>query len=161
MKIACVNCGQPYPDLGVPYECPNCGGLYDFVESFVYNSYRSTLKTDSVSLGEGNTPLISVKVFDREVYFKCEYLNPSGSFKDRGIATLISFLRLRGVTEAVEDSSGNAGASFAAYAARAGIKARVYVPDAASGPKRKQIEAYGAELIPVPGPRSNASDAVI
>jgi threonine synthase len=64
------------------------------------------------------------------------------------------------VTEAVEDSSGNAGASFAAYAARAGIRARVYVPESASGPKRKQIEDYGAELIPVPGPRSNAAEAV-
>ena len=56
--------------------------------------------------------------------------------------------------------SGNAGASFAAYAARAGINARVYVPDSASGPKRKQIEAYGAELVPVPDPRSKASQAV-
>ena len=72
----------------------------------------------------------------------------------------VSFLRSRGVKEAIEDSSGNAGASFAAYAARAGIKARVYVPDSASGPKRKQIEAYGAELVPVPGPRSKASQAV-
>jgi threonine synthase len=161
MKIACVNCGQAYPNSGVPYECPNCGGLYDYVEPFVYNSRRSTARINSVSLGEGNTPLLSTKVFDREVYFKCEYLNPSGSFKDRGIATLVSFLRSRGVTEAIEDSSGNAGASFAAYAARAGIKARVYVPDSASGPKRRQIEAYGAELIPVPGPRSKASEAVI
>ena len=65
------------------------------------------------------------------------------------------------MTEAIEDLSGNAGASFAAYAARAEIKARVYVPDSASGPKRKQIEAYGAELIPVPGPRSKASEAVM
>ena len=62
--------------------------------------------------------------------------------------------------EAVEDSSGNAGASFAAYAARAGIKARIFVPDSASGPKRKQIEAYGAELIPIPGSRSDVTDAV-
>ena len=97
----------------------------------------------------------------REVYFKCEYLNPSGSFKDRGTSTLISFLASRGVKEAIEDSSGNAGASFAAYAARAGIKARVYVPDSASGPKRKQIETYGAELIPIQGPRSKASEAVM
>src|SRR5271157_466959 len=161
MKIACVNCGQLYPDLGTPYKCPNCGGLYDYVEPLTYNLRRSTLRTDSVSLGEGNTPLIPAKVFGHGVYLKCEYANPTGSFKDRGIATLISFLRSRGVTEAMEDSSGNAGASFAAYAARAGIKARVYVPDSASGPKRKQIEAYGAELITVPGPRDNASEAVI
>ncbi|MBI1855574.1 MAG: pyridoxal-phosphate dependent enzyme, partial [Chloroflexi bacterium] len=148
MKIACVNCGRPYPDLGAPYECPNCGGLYDYVEPLTFNvvdsirpgtwRYASSfgLSADPVSLGEGNTPLISAKVFGREVYFKCEYANPSGSFKDRGMATLVSFLVSRGVTEAIEDSSGNAGASFAAYAARAGIKARVYVPESASGPKR-------------------------
>ena len=74
--------------------------------------------------------------------------------------TVGEFLRSRGVTQAIEDSSGNAGASFAAYAARAGIGARVYVPDSASGPKRAQIEAYGADLVAVPGPRSNTAEAV-
>jgi threonine synthase len=63
------------------------------------------------------------------------------------------------VKEAVEDSSGNAGASFAAYAARAGLKARVCIPEGASGPKREQIEKYGAELIAVPGARSNVAAA--
>jgi len=156
MKIACVNCGQTYPDLGVPYKCSNCGGLYDYVEPLAVGEANR-----SVSLGEGNTPLLSAKVLGREVYFKCEYLNPSGSFKDRGTSSLIFFLISRGVTKAIEDSSGNAGASFAAYAARAGIKARVYIPESASGPKRKQIEAYGAEMVSVPGPRSKASEAVI
>ena len=61
----------------------------------------------------------------------------------------------------MEDSSGNAGASFAAYAARAGIKGKVYVPESASGPKRVQIEAYGAELVRIPGPRANAAAAVL
>lgn len=156
MKIACVHCGQPYPESGASYKCLNCGGLFDYVEPLTLSKSNR-----SVSLGEGSTPLISAKVFDREVYFKCEYVNPTGSFKDRGTSALISFLRSRGIIEAIENSSGNAGASFAAYAARAGIKARVYIPDSASGPKRKQIEAYGAELIPVPGPRSKASEAVM
>jgi threonine synthase len=70
-------------------------------------------------------------------------------------------LLARGVREAVEDSSGNAGASFAAYAARAGIRARVYVPESASGPKRDQIVSYGANLRPIPGPRSAAAQAVL
>jgi threonine synthase len=113
-----------------------------------------------VSLGEGDTPLVWAEAFGLQVAFKLEYLNPTGSFKDRGSATLISFLCSRGATAAVEDSSGNAGASFAAYAARAGLKARVFLPESASGPKRKQIEAYGAEVNPVPGPRSNAAEAV-
>ena len=113
-----------------------------------------------IYLGEGDTPLVEGQGFGRKLAFKLEFLNPTGSFKDRATALLISFLQSRGVTEAVEDSSGNAGASFAAYAARAGIDGRVFVPDYASGPKRSQIEAYGAELVPVPGSRSDAAEAV-
>jgi threonine synthase len=89
-----------------------------------------------------------------------EFLNPTGSFKDRGSAILTSFLKDRGIGLAVEDSSGNAGASFAAYAARSGINARIFVPDSTSGPKIAQMEAYGAEVVRVRGPRSNAADAV-
>lgn len=171
MKISCTNCGQKYPETGTPYQCPKCGGLFDLVEPLKFGRvdktqpgiwrYVSSFDLDAapVSLGEGNTPLVSVEVFGREFFFKCEYSNPSGSFKDRGSATLVAAMKARGVTEAIEDSSGNAGASFAAYAARAGIKARVYVPESASGPKRLQIEMYGAELVPVPGPRANAAQA--
>ena len=111
-----------------------------------------------VSLGEGNTPLVWAEVLGRKVAFKCEYQNPTGSFKDRGTATLVSFLSSRGITQAVEDSSGNAGASFAAYASRVGIQATVFVPETASGPKRRQIEAYGAEVVAVPGSRANTAE---
>jgi len=171
VKIACSSCGQPYPDSGLPYKCPQCGGVYDYAEPLTFGEvdpsrdglgrYASSLGLPAalVSLGEGNTPLVPVQAFGREIHFKCEYCNPSGSFKDRGTAALVSFLCARGVTAAVEDSSGNAGASFAAYAARAGIRARLYVPDTASGPKRRQMECYGAELSPIPGPRSKASEA--
>jgi len=116
---------------------------------------------DSVVLGEGWTPLVSVPVNNRKVYFKCEHLNPTGSFKDRGTAVLVNALVQNGVREAVEDSSGNAGASFAAYAAAAGIRARVFMPAYASGPKRMQIEACGAEVVLVDGPRSRAAEAVL
>jgi threonine synthase len=112
-----------------------------------------------ISLGEGGTPLLPVQVGRRVLHFKCEHLNPTGSYKDRGTAVLVSALSAAGVTEAVEDSSGNAGASFAAYAARAGMRAHVFVPSTASGPKRSQIEACGAELVPIAGPRSAATEA--
>ena len=172
MKIACINCGQKYPETGVLYKCPHCDGIFDLSEPIKFGRvdhsqpgiwrYASSFDLDAapVSLGEGNTPFVPAKVFGREVFFKCEYTNPSGSFKDRGSALLSSFLLSRGVSEAIEDSSGNAGASFAAYAARAGIKARIFVPESASGPKRQQIEMYGAELVRVPGPRANAAEAV-
>ncbi len=176
MKIYCTNCHRPYPEKGVPFRCEACGGIYDlegplhFDASLVETGqpgiwrYQNTFGLPNgeavISLGEGNTPLVWGKVLGQEAAFKCEFLNPSGSFKDRGSATLVSFLRARGVSEAVEDLSGNAGASFAAYAARGGIKARVFVPEAASGPKRSQIAAYGAEVVSVPGPRTNAAEAV-
>ena len=100
-------------------------------------------------------------MFGKEVGFKLESLNPTGSFKDRGTAVLVSWLVAAGIHEAVEDSSGNAGASFAAYAARTGIKAKIFIPSYASGPKRSQIESYGADVIAVPGPRSKAAEAVL
>ena len=113
-----------------------------------------------VYLGEGLTPLVWGNIDGHPVAFKLEYTNPSGSFKDRGSALLVSFLLSRGVNQAVEDSSGNAGASFAAYAARGGLRCRIFIPESASGPKRAQIEAYGAELAVIPGPRSQAAQAV-
>jgi len=173
--ICCTNCGMDYPTGRVVYCCPKCGGLYDFRQTWSFDpkrvdntqpgiwKYRHTFGLPDgigpVSLGEGNTPLAWVESFGREVALKCEYINPSGSFKDRGSSVIATWLHSEGVTEAVEDSSGNAGASFAAYAARAGIKARIFVPESAAGPKREQIEAYGAELIPVPGSRSDVTAA--
>ena len=177
MQIQCTNCRQPYPTQGVPHRCPNCGGIYDYTGAFLYDTasldpelpgiwrYRHTFgfPTDLVplSLGEGDTPLIWAQAFGRQVAFKCEFLNPTGSFKDRGSAALVGFVRSRGVTVALEDSSGNAGASFAAYAARAGLQAHVFVPESTSGPKRAQIEITAANLVTISGPRSNAADAVL
>jgi threonine synthase len=172
MRIVCLNCGRPYPEDGAPYTCPRCGGLFDDADPITWHGadpsrsgiwrYAPTLgePESPVSLGEGSTPLVAGKVLSRTIQFKCEHLNPTGSFKDRGTAALVTFLNSRGVKKAIEDSSGNAGASFAAYAARAGVKAAVYLPDAAAGPKRRQIEMYGAEVVVVPGPRSEASVAV-
>ncbi len=174
----CSACGRAYPEGGLPYRCPHCGGVYDFDHELTYAPsqvrgqpsrgiarFRETfpLSKDAevVSLGEGGTALAAADIEGRRIYFKCEHLNPTGSFKDRGTAVLVSALAQEGVEQAVEDSSGNAGASFAAYAARAGIKARVFVPDYASGPKRRQIEAYGADIVRIMGPRSNATDAAL
>jgi len=173
--IHCTLCQRPYPEENFPYLCPDCGGVYDFASLPAFDPAKTTeepgiwryrhvfgLPPDArrVYLGEGNTPLVWSAAFGREIAFKLEYLNPTSSFKDRGAAVLVSHLLSRGVETAIEDSSGNAGAAFAAYAARAGIRARVFVPGYAAGPKRAQIEAYGAEVVPVPGPRSNAAEAV-
>jgi threonine synthase len=169
----CANCRRPYPPTGLPHICPQCGGVYEFAAPLIYRPidasgierYRQTFPLPDgaplVSLGEGNTPLIFVELAGRSVHLKCDYLNPTGSFKDRGSAVLLSWLQAEGVTEVVEDSSGNAGASLAGYAARAGIAARIFIPDYAAGPKRAQIEAYGAEVVRILGPRSAAAEAVL
>lgn len=175
--IRCMDCSQPYPAAGMPFRCPVCGGVFDFDGAPIFDParidasqpglwrFRSAFSFPEsapiVSLGEGLTPLLWDELEGRRVGFKLEYQNPTGSYKDRGSAVLASQLLARGVSTAVEDSSGNAGASFAAYAARAGMHARVYVPETASGPKRVQIERYGAELKPIPGPRSAAAEAVL
>ncbi len=114
-----------------------------------------------VSLGEGMTPLVQTTLGETQVWAKLEYLNPTGSFKDRGECVLINYLLGQGVTEVIEDSSGNAGASLAAYAAAAGIKARIFAPASAPEGKKRHIAAYGATLVEVPGPRAAATAACI
>jgi threonine synthase len=115
---------------------------------------------DPVSLGEPVTPLVSIEHGGRRVELKCDYLLPSGSYKDRGASTLMSHLRAIGVRRAVEDSSGNAAASLAAYAARAGIELTVFCPASASPGKLAQIRLHGAGLRLVEGPRPRATEAL-
>ena len=176
LSVVCLNCKRPYPEQGMPYCCPKCGGTFALTEPLSFDPaqvdgsqpgiwrYRHTFglpeSVRPVSLGEGATPLTWADVHGRRVAFKSESRNPTGSFKDRGAALLVAFLRSRGVSEAIEDSSGNAGAAFAAYAVRAGIKATVYVPATAAEFKRQRIRSYGAELREVPGSRSDVSTTV-
>jgi threonine synthase len=177
MSITCRDCNLDYPIDKFPYICPDCGGLFGFQKGLRYS--RKNIREDfpgiwrfidsfslpegarHLTLGEGSTPLVWSDFAGKQIGLKLESLNPTGSFKDRGTAVLLSWLMAAGITSAVEDSSGNAGASFAAYASRAGIQGKVFVPAYASGPKRIQIEEYGADVISVPGPRSNAAEAVL
>jgi threonine synthase len=110
-----------------------------------------------ISLGEGFTPLIETDVYGLKIHCKVESLSPTGSFKDRGTAVLISVLKGLDVKAVVDDSSGNAGASLAAYAARAGMASEIYVPASASPHRRAQITIYGAKVIRVEGPRREAA----
>ncbi|MGD8792473.1 MAG: pyridoxal-phosphate dependent enzyme, partial [Anaerolineae bacterium] len=110
-------------------------------------------------LGAGWTPLLPLTWAGRQVLFKPEYLAPTSSFKDRGTEAMINLLVDQGVTKVIDDSSGNAGASVAAYAARAGIKAEIFVPANASPAKQAQIAIYGATVRPIPGVRANAKYA--
>ena len=121
-------------------------------------------QTPIVSLGEGSTPLIhSPKLSERvgggcAVYIKYEGLNPTGSFKDRGMTVAVSKAVEHGARALICASTGNTSASAAAYAARAGVPALVVLPAGkiASG-KLAQTFAHGARIIPIDG---NFDDAL-
>jgi threonine synthase len=110
---------------------------------------------EMVTLGEGLTPLVAV---GPDVWCKCDYVMPTGSFKDRGTAVMLSVALSGGTDHLVSDSSGNAGRSVAAYAARAGIRAGIFVPDGTAPAKVAAMEAYGAEVT-VGGDREEAAAA--
>ncbi len=116
---------------------------------------------DAVTLGEGWTPLICGKLDGVAVTMKLEFMMPTGSFKDRGMTTLITYLKSHGIARVLEDSSGNAGASLAAYSAAAGMQSRILVPETASYPKIAQMAATGADVVTIKGSRQDVADAAL
>lgn len=123
--------------------------------------YREALPIairEPVSMGEGCTPLVRRNWRGNNLHFKLEWFAPTGSFKDRGASIMISALRQQGITKLLEDSSGNGGAAIAAYAAAAGIKAKILVPASTQPGKIVQSRAYGAEIELVPGSRQNTAE---
>jgi len=123
--------------------------------------YGLDFESPLVVLGAGGTPLVPLTLEGQELWLKLEYLAPTASFKDRGTSVMINILAYQGVRHVADDSSGNAGASVAAYAARAGMRAEIFVPAYASPAKQAQIAVYGAVVQPVPGPRQNAKLAAL
>jgi threonine synthase len=173
--LRCQVCGVEHdPSLPI-WACP-CGGLLDVAMPalFPWNAmrrrpaglwrYREALPLPAaaqpVSLGEMCTPLLPIEDSASRLHLKLDFLFPTGSFKDRGAAVMLTQIRHLGVSHVVEDSSGNAGAAVAAYAAAAGISASVYVPASAPAAKTAPIALYGANLVQVPGPRAAATEAV-
>ena len=110
----------------------------------------------SLSLGEGSTPLVHARRLSAalgcELHLKCDGLNPTGSFKDRGMVVAVERALQAGARYVVCASTGNTAASAAAYAARAGLEAIVLTPaGATAGPKRAQARAAGAHVIEIRG----------
>ena len=174
--LHCEICGQKIEERALPWRCPCGGPLMCDPAAFRYAPapslpglwrYASSLPVadpqKAVHLGEGMTPLVPVNwdygAGKAAILCKMDMLNPSGSYKDRGAAVAISRLRELGLAKLVEDSSGNAGAAMAAYAAVAGIACDIFVPASASEGKCVQIAAYGATLQRIPGPREAAAAA--
>lgn len=171
-RLRCRLCNQPvdWPPPSARCPRPSCRGPLqpraniDFDPSLIepslqgmwrYRHLMPPLPDNPVTLGEGNTPLLADQVGRLQVYLKNESLNPTGSYKDRGAALLANIV---GKTQIVmDDSSGNAGAALAAYAARAGLRAHIYAPARAPRAKRDQILRYGAELFAIPGTRTDVT----
>ena len=172
MNFVCGKCGKTAPVSTREPKCP-CGGLWklDFTPSkfslddicrdewsiFRYRKWMA-LEGESwrdVSLGEGMTPIVRL---DEDVLLKMDYYMPTLSFKDRGAAVLMAHCKSIGVDYVVQDSSGNAGNSVAAYAAKAGIRCEIFVPEGTSPKKIDMIRAHGAKCTVVPGSRDHCAD---
>lgn len=174
MRVWCPECGTEGELSPEGWRC-DCGGAWEPVERTDFDPalidatdptiwrYRRLYGLDfeepAARLGAGGTPILPLTLEGREALFKLEYMAPTASFKDRGTAVMINILARQGVRHVADDSSGNAGASVAAYAARAGMRADIFVPAYASTAKQAQIAVYGAKVHPIPGPRDNAKQA--
>src|SRR5690242_16037689 len=152
-RITCPRCHRDFPIGTIVNLCP-CGSPlmveYDFEKISIAVDrralqwreatlwrYRELLPLEAdrnrVSLGEGFTPLIDAPRLAAELdvnrlWIKDEAQNPTGSFKDRGMALAVSMAKELGIKKLAVPSAGNAGVSLAAYAARAGIEAHVFMP---------------------------------
>lgn len=137
---------------------------------FIMERYRDRLpitdKTPLVTLGEGATPLVRSRILEGELglealYFKLEYLNPTGSFKDRGMVMVVAKAVEGGAKAVICASTGNTSASAAAYAVRHGLKAYVIVPAGkiAMG-KLAQAVVHGAEIVQIDGSFDDALNIV-
>ena len=126
--------------------------------------YRAALPfqpAEPISMGEGCTPLIRRTLHGAPALLKCEWMMPTGSFKDRGASVMLSLLRDQGVRDVLEDSSGNGGAAVSAYAAAGGMHATIMAPASTSPAKTVQMRAHGATVELIPGSRQDTADAAV
>ncbi len=176
VNYICSRCHRRFAVNTVAYKC-QCGGTFDLEKIppklslgrlksransiWRYREVLPIIKDENiVTLGEGMTPLIRERIFDKEILLKLDYLFPSGSYKDRGASVLISKIKELGIKTVTDDSSGNAGAAIAAYCAKAGITCEIYCPESVSGGKLTQISLYGAKLNKIPGSREDTAKAI-
>ena len=169
MMFRCVSCSQVTDSALLAPTCERCGGAvllekpprpagsrggFERLPPGVWR-YRSLLPDLSaeeiVTLGEGGTPLLHAQRLGRELglrnlMIKDESRNPTGSFMDRGATVFVSVARRDGVKGCSCDTTGNLGASLAAYCAKAGIRAHIRVNPNTDQGKLYQMLAYGAEL---------------
>ena len=167
--------GNTYP-LDVPRWCsddrtplfvtPGAGIARDDIDGRTRSlwRYRAAFSADiskPITLGEGCTPLVQQAWGDLRPLFKLEWFNPTGSFKDRGSAVMLSFLRQIGIDAVLEDSSGNGGSSMAGLGAAGGMRVKILAPASTSPAKIAQVRCYGAQVQLVDGPREESEAEAI
>ncbi|UZE92278.1 MAG: threonine synthase [Methanosarcinales archaeon] len=173
VHLECIECKATYPDSEIIYRCPKCSGLLDVTYDYSKIDFRPEKLTQSpsvwkykpllpiegriISINEGGTPLykcdrLAKQIGSRELYVKHEGLNPTGSFKDRGMTVGVSKALEVGMKMVACASTGNTSASLAIYAAKAGITAVVLLPagKVAMG-KLAQAIMHGAKVISIKG----------
>ncbi len=172
--LVCFSCSKKESISSIKWRC-ECGSFFNVEHSPNMNferddnsltgvwRYRDTIPINCgdaiISMGEGGTPLPQVDWLGRSVYVKLDMLFPTGSYKDRGATGMISRANHLGVEKVVEDSSGNAGCSVAAYCAACKIPCDIFVPASTSKAKLGQIDAYGATLRLIDGSREDVAAA--
>ena len=182
-KLVCVHCGAEYPPDAIVYNCEKCGHLlavkYDLDEITISHEellkrpiklwrYKEFLpvKIEPVTLQEGGTPLYHLERLGEELglknlYAKHEGMNPTGSFKDRGMTLGVSMAKQLGKNVVACASTGNTSASMSAYAAKANMPAIVLLPagHVALG-KVAQALMHGAKVISIRGNFDRALEMV-
>lgn len=182
--LECTRCGMRSGLNEKVVICTRCGGIIDVKcdlsrlktskkhslksrlhSLWRYREFLPIVRDDCIiSMGEGLTPLRTAAKYGASIglsnlILKLDFLNPTGSFKDRGCSVNVSKLKELKVMAVMDDSSGNAGSSLAAYCAAAGIECTLYTPAEAPKEKLIQAEMYGAKVIRVPGTRTDVAQA--
>ncbi|WP_252311150.1 pyridoxal-phosphate dependent enzyme [Sinobaca sp. H24] len=177
-EYICSTCNKTYTAVSMVWRC-TCGSMLDihkdtpridqsswdpkvrtlwrYVQAMPFAKDSRTWET--VTLGEGQTPLVVLDTLEPHTYVKVDYMMPTLSFKDRGAAVLITKAKELGVSKIIADSSGNAGTAIAAYAARCAIACDIYVSAHTSPKKIAQIEAHHATIKQVQGTREDVAAA--
>jgi threonine synthase len=166
--LECTRCGEHYPADRPQSVCPKDAGVlyarYDLATiKRTFSSARLAARrptmwrydavlppANPVSLGEGFTPLIPSREYPN-VYIKDEGLNPTGSFKARGLSAAVTMARHFGLKKLAIPSAGNAAGALAAYAAAAGLEAHIFMPKDVPIANRVECDYYGAHVNLVDG----------
>ncbi len=174
MDFECIKCRKKYKPDDLIWQC-ECGGCLFYQNKALITrddinpqlpgmwryekAYPLKYKDLKVTFNEGFTPLVPLGNHAYNIRIKMDSLMPTGSFKDRGTVMVVNHILNHGIKSISEDSSGNAGASVAAYCALAGIPCDIYVPEKTSSGKLTQIISYGAEIHKIKGNREAVAEA--